>query len=163
MFYLNKYVNIPIYENYDLGSGTMEQGLSRLREKGYKITPQRRAVLTALLDGGRFATAQQVLENVKKTQPDVSLDTIYRNLSLMEELGIVHEIHRHMGNVYEVIRQGEHHHHIVCTECGKTECLDICPVKEEYNVSAAKKGFIITGHIFEFYGICQNCQKTGKA
>jgi len=140
----------------------MEQGLLLLREKGYKITPQRRAVMQALLAAGRFSTAQQVLECVKKMQPDVSLDTIYRNLTLLADLGIVHEIHRHTGNVYEFIVPGEHHHHLVCTQCGKTECIDICPVKEEYIVAAEEKGFCITGHTFEFYGICRECQQSEK-
>ena len=84
--------------------------LDQLREKGYKITPQRRAVVTALDACGPFPTVQQLQENVRKTQPDVSLDTIYRNLTLLTDLGIVHEIHRPSGNVYELVKPGHHHH-----------------------------------------------------
>ena len=135
-----------------------ERSLSMLREKGYKITPQRRAVLTALDTCGQFPTAQQILESVRKMQPDVSLDTIYRNLTLLTELGIVHEVYRSAGNVYEIVEQGHHHHHLVCTECGKTECIDICPMNEIYEREAEKHGFQVTGHIFEFYGLCWSCQ-----
>jgi Fur family zinc uptake transcriptional regulator/Fur family ferric uptake transcriptional regulator len=106
----------------------MEQGLSMLRKKGYKITPQRRAVIAALDICGQFPTVQQLLESVKKMMPDVSLDTIYRNLTLLTELGIVHEIHRHNGNVYEMVIPGHHHHHLICTQCGRTECVNICPM-----------------------------------
>ena len=74
------------------------KGLELLRQKGYKITPQRRAVLEALDAGCQFPTAQQVLELVREKQPDVSLDTVYRNLTLMVSLGIVHEIFRSAGN-----------------------------------------------------------------
>lgn len=151
-----------IYKNYDLGSVEMEKKLSILREKGYKITPQRRAVITALEEFGKFPTAQNILESVKKTQPDVSLDTIYRNLTLLAEVGIVHEIHRHTGNIYEIVTPGHHHHHLVCTECGRTECLDICPVNDAYVREAEKKGFQITGHTFEFYGICHDCNTGNK-
>ena len=142
-----------------------EKSLSMLRKKGYKITPQRRAVLTALDTCGQFPTAQDILEAVRKMQPDVSLDTIYRNLTLLTELGIVHEVYRSAGNVYEIVEQGHHHHHLVCTECGRTECIDICPMNEIYEKEAEKHGFLVTGHVFDFYGLCWSCRnkmKNGK-
>ena len=133
--------------------------LERLRVKGYKITPQRRAVLQAFASCPPFPTAQQICEEVRKQQPDVSLDTIYRNLSLLTELDIVHEIFRSAGNVYELADDSHHHHHLVCTECGRTECIDVCPMTDAYEQKKKKKGFKITGHIFEFYGLCQKCQQ----
>lgn len=137
----------------------MENILKKLRQKGYKITPQRRAVLDAFQAFDTFPTAQQLLTAVRKTHPDVSLDTIYRNLSLLTELGAVHEIRRSSGNVYELATGGHHHHHLVCTKCGKTECIDMCPISDAYTKEAEKKGFLITGHIFEFYGLCSDCRK----
>ncbi|MCR5446462.1 MAG: transcriptional repressor [Schwartzia sp.] len=140
----------------------MENILEKLRQKGYKITPQRRAVLDAFQAFENFPTAQQLLTAVRKTHPDVSLDTIYRNLSLLTELGAVHEIRRSSGNVYELATSGHHHHHLVCTKCGKTECIDMCPISDAYTKEAEKKGFLITGHIFEFYGLCSDCRKKRK-
>ena len=134
------------------------KGLELLRQKGYKITPQRLAVLEALDAGCQFPTAQQVLELVREKQPDVSLDTVYRNLTLMVSLGIVHEIFRSAGNAYEIVEPGHHHHHLVCTECGKTECIDICPMNKIYEKEAEKRGFLVTGHVFEFYGLCWSCR-----
>ena len=134
------------------------KGLELLRQKGYKITPQRRAVLEALDAGCQFPTAQQVLELVREKQPDVSLDTVYRNLTLMVSLGIVHEIFRSAGNAYEIVEPGHHHHHLVCTECGKTECIDVCPMNKIYEKEAEKRGFLVTGHVFEFYGLCWSCR-----
>lgn len=133
--------------------------LDRLRAKGYKITPQRRAVLQALAACPPFTTAQQIRDEVQKQQPDVSLDTVYRNLALLTELDIVHEIFRSSGNVYELADANHHHHHLVCTECGRTECIDICPMINSYQQEADKKGFKITGHVFELYGLCRECQK----
>ena len=118
--------------------------------------------MTALDACGPFPTVQQLQENVRKTQPDVSLDTIYRNLTLLTDLGIVHEIHRPSGNVYELVKPGHHHHHLICTECGKTECIDICPMNKIYEKEAEKRGFLVTGHIFEFYGICWSCRSKAK-
>jgi Fe2+ or Zn2+ uptake regulation protein len=137
---------------------TLDKCLAILRKQGYKITPQRRAVLAAFGSCGRFATVQQLLEVVRRTQPDVSLDTIYRNLTLLAELGIVHEVHRPSGNAFEVVAPGHHHHHLVCTECGKTECINICPMNKLYEKEADKRGFFVTGHVFEVYGLCASCR-----
>lgn len=136
----------------------MEDTLDLLRRKGYKITPQRRAVIDALLNCGKFSTAQQIMEFVRKNNPDISLDTIYRNLNMLIELGLVHEINmkNRDGNMFEIIREG-HHHHLVCTECGRMECLAVCPVNQEIADFAGKNGFEITGHLFELYGRCSDC------
>lgn len=136
----------------------MEKLISVLREKGYKITPQRRAVITALVNSDRFATAQQILDYVKKTNPDISLDTIYRNLTLLADLGIICEISTRGkdGNIYELITT-KHHHHLVCLNCGKAECLDFCPISHEDLEQINQKQFTIISHSLEFYGYCANC------
>lgn len=137
----------------------MEKIISVLRKNGYKITPQRRAVITALLNSDKFATAQQILNHVEETNPDMSLDTVYRNLSLLIDLGVVNEINTRGkdGNVYELIIT-EHHHHLVCLNCGKAECLDFCPINQEKLEMASKNEFNITSHLLEFYGYCRNCR-----
>lgn len=136
----------------------LEQSLARLKKSGYKITSQRKAVLQAFAECGDFPAATDILQIVRRTKPDISLDTIYRNLTLLVRLGIIHEIYRSSGNVYELVSTG-HHHHLVCTECGCTVCIDICPMQAAYEEQAAKHGFLLTGHVFEFYGICAKCRE----
>ena len=136
----------------------MTQCLELLRKRGCRITPQRRAVLSAFAECQRFPTALELLGVIRHLQPDVSLDTVYRNLTLFTELGIVHEVHRPSGNAFEIVAPGHHHHHLVCTECGKTECIDICPMNKIYEKEADKRGFLVTGHIFEVYGLCWSCR-----
>lgn len=138
----------------------MDNVIDVLRDKGHKITPQRRAVINALLNCGPFSTALQLLEYVKKEQPDVSLDTVYRNLSLFQQLGIVNEIQmiNQDGNRFEISRDG-HHHHIICLKCGKIECLQKCPVSKEAIETIEKNGFAVVSHSLEFYGYCCGCQK----
>jgi len=140
----------------------VEKLITILRERGYKITPQRRAVITAFLESDKFATAQQILDRVRETNPDMSLDTVYRNLALLVNLGVISEINIRGkdGNIYELITT-EHHHHLVCLNCGKAECLDFCPINCEKLENASKNGFNITSHSLEFYGYCYNCRTTG--
>ena len=141
----------------------MDTLLEKFRSAGYKITPQRRAVLEAFKRQAPFPTAHQILDTVRKTHPDVSLDTIYRNLALLTDLGLVHEIFRPAGSVYELTSPEHHHHHLVCTSCGRTACIDVCPMTPIYEKEAKKQGFQITGHIFEFYGLCRDCQEKSKS
>lgn len=139
----------------------MDNLLQKLREKGYKMTPQRRAVANALAECGEFPSAQKLLEHIKLAIPDISLDTIYRNLSLLVELGLVQEIHLpgREGNVYEVVDC--HHHHLICLRCGKAACLDHCPIDHHKIAKAEKHGFEITSHALEFYGYCRTCRVAG--
>ena len=104
----------------------MDGILMDLKSNGYKITPQRRAVINALLKYEHFATAQQLLEDVKESNPDISLDTIYRILSLLMRLDKVHKIDmkNSEGAAFELVKDG-HHHHLICLKCGKvTEFSD---------------------------------------
>lgn len=138
----------------------MEKIITLLRQRGYKITPQRRAVITALLECGKFSTAHQILSYVKESFPDMSLDTVYRNLGLLVDLGLANEIQikgRRDGNLFEIILS-HHHHHLVCIGCGKAECIDFCPINPDAIKKAEEGGFQIASHSLEFYGYCQNCK-----
>ncbi len=142
----------------------MDNVIDVLRDKGHKITPQRRAVINALLDCDQFPTALQLLEYVKKSQPDVSLDTVYRNLSLLKELGMVNEIQtgNQDGNRFEILTNGHHHHHVICLKCGKVQCLHFCPISNAEIEQVERNGFSIVSHSLEFYGYCRECQENNK-
>ncbi|MGL5206850.1 MAG: Fur family transcriptional regulator [Acidaminococcaceae bacterium] len=131
-----------------------------LRSKGHKITSQRRAVINALLECGEFPTALQLLNYVKKMQPDVSLDTVYRNISLLKALGLVNEIQTgaQEGSRFEILKEGDHHHHVVCLGCGKVQCLDFCPIGSTEIEQVEKDGFSVVSHSLDFYGYCKECQ-----
>lgn len=136
----------------------MQDIIKILKEKGCKITPQRRAVIQSLLSLGKFPTAQDIYNDIKKVQPDVGLDTIYRNLNLLAELGVVNQISLPGKDtkVFE-LALGEHHHHLICIGCGEASCLDYCPVDEKGLQKAAGSEFEIVGHSLELYGYCRKC------
>lgn len=136
----------------------MKDILLDLKSNGYKITPQRRAVVNALLKYEHFATAQQLLEDVKESNPDISLDTVYRILSLLIRLDKVHKIDmkNSEGAAFELIKEG-HHHHLICLDCGNTECIEICPINKEIVDLLDNSSFEMSGHTFEIYGRCKKC------
>ncbi|CQR73239.1 Fur family transcriptional regulator [Sporomusa ovata] len=141
----------------------MERIIQKLKEKGCKITPQRRAIIQSLLNFSKFPTALEVFNDIKATNPDVGLDTIYRNLNLLVEIGIVNSINLPGKDVkvFELSIDG-HHHHLVCLSCGQADCLDYCPIDEQRLQTAAGSEFKITGHSLEIYGYCQKCKSTHK-
>jgi Fe2+/Zn2+ uptake regulation proteins len=142
----------------------MNNFLQALRDKGFKLTPQRRAVIDALIDCAPFPTAQDIYHHVKEAAPDVSLDTVYRNLTLLIQLGMVNQVNLpgRGGSAFEIVTENHrHHHHLICLACGKAECIDYCPVIPTDLVQAKERGFTVVSHSLEFYGYCRSCRSAG--
>lgn len=134
-----------------------------LKEKGYKLTPQRRAIVDIMIENeGKHLTAEEIYDLVKVTCPEIGLATVYRTILLLEEIGILSKID--LGDNcsrFELVHEEEshHHHHLICTECGEIievegDLLDVL----EGNIENKYK-FKITNHSLKFFGLCNNCQK----
>jgi Fur family zinc uptake transcriptional regulator len=135
----------------------VEEALSIIKEKGYKYTGKREEMIRIFDREKRYVTAKEMLEFMQVDYPNLSFDTIYRNLSLFEELGILEATQLQGEGIYRLsCETGHHHHHIICTECGKTQPLHLCPMNA---VLGEPKGFKITGHKFEIYGFCDQCEE----
>lgn len=134
-------------------------GIAKLIHKiGGKITPQRSEILRVLKLSEKPICAKEIFEHVKKSQPNISIDTIYRNLDMLTTSGLVCQMNvRHSGKSFFEFIGEHHHHHAICTMCGSIECVDICFPIENISLKKDKK-FKITGHVFELYGICGVCQ-----
>lgn len=138
---------------------TQNKITSLLRQHGYKITPQRRAVLnTIALNRGHLKPAA-IYEKVHQINPGVSLVTVYRTLDLLAELDLICEIHSG-GNCrsYLMRRPREHHHHLICSECGTVADFADCDLDILEQKLSRITGFEISGHMLEFSGLCQNCR-----
>lgn len=135
--------------------------IKKLRANGCKITPQRRAVIESLLKFDKFPTALEVFNQIKQANPDIGLDTVYRNLNLLVGIGVVNQINLPGKDVkvFELSADG-HHHHLVCLGCGQADCLNYCPVDEQSLQKAAGSRFHIVGHSLELYGYCRKCKAT---
>lgn len=133
--------------------------LAQLKEKGYKLTSQRRSILEAINRLGQRASARDIHNILRRKNPAISLDTVYRNLRLLAEIGIVHQISLPSGAVFELTDDGRHHHHLICVDCEKVVCIPYCPESCAYIEQAADAGFDVLGHMFEVYGRCSDCRK----
>ena len=92
-----------------------------LKQKGYKLTPQRRAIVDTIIEKeGEHLTTEEIYDEVKKNCPEIGLATVYRTIILLEELGVICKLDLNDGcSRYELVRkdEGHRHHHLVCNEC----------------------------------------------
>lgn len=134
-----------------------------LKEKGYKLTPQRRATLEVIMNNkGKHMSTEEIYFNVKKICPEIGLATVYRTMLLFEELGILYKHNFDDGkNRYELstMNDDHHHHHLVCLSCGQVieveeDLLDSLEEKIE-----EKHRFKIVNHNVKFFGYCSKCRQ----
>lgn len=133
----------------------LQEALSVMKVEGYKYTKRREDILDVFSNDKRYMTARDVLNAIKDTYPGLSFDTIYRNLSLFYELGILEmtelDGEKHFRMTCET---NEHHHHFICLSCGQTKEIEACPMTA---ISKLSEDVKITGHKFEVYGYCRKC------
>lgn len=136
---------------------TVDEAIAILKKNGYKQTDKREDILRLFRNDKRYISAKEVLNTLKDQYPGLSFDTIYRNLSLFAELGILEVTELEGEKKFRfTCSVNHHHHHFICLTCGKTKQIDHCPMEI---ISDELDGFDIIGHKFEVYGTCKECQK----
>jgi Fur family ferric uptake transcriptional regulator len=131
---------------------------NELRLRGYKVTPQRRTIIREIIDSKEHQTPNAIYEKVRREHPSIGLVTIYRTLEMLAELGLICEMHAGGScRSYLMRRPDEHHHHLICSDCGKVVDFTDCGLEElEKRISKASH-FKINGHLLEFLGQCRKC------
>jgi Fe2+ or Zn2+ uptake regulation protein len=132
----------------------------RLKEKGYRLTPQRLAIIHAFMESMTPLSVNEVWQRVQSSYTDISLDTIYRNLATLVKLDLLHSIASvgKAGARFEFEWGHHHHHHIVCVRCGAVLCLDYCPIDPAFVSMVKQQGFDLVRHDIELFGLCQACK-----
>ena len=128
-------------------------------ERTGKHFRKRDAILNCVRCTTTHPSAEWVYENVRTQIPDISLATVYRNLSLFKEQGLI----RSLGTVNGVERfdgNTEPHVHFICTQCGGVPDLPEISVPEELNSAVARSsGGRVENCQLSFTGICGECRK----
>ena len=132
-----------------------------LRECGYKLTPQRHAVINVIASSHDHLTPEAIYEKAHLKNPDIGLVTVYRTLDLLSELNLVCRVHAPDGyRSYMMRRPTEHHHHLVCSRCGRVVDFSGCSLADLEKRLSQETSFDINGHLLEFYGLCPDCRVT---
>jgi len=128
-------------------------------EKTYRNSRQRTRVLEVLQSTDSHPTADWVYENLKKEFPKLSLGTVYRNIGILIEQGLVQRIQS--GSTHDRFEaNNEKHYHLICEKCGKIMDFNMKEINDLEKQASRMTNFKINSHRIDFFGICSNC--TGK-
>ena len=127
-----------------------------LKEKGLKLTPQRRLILDVIHSSRTHLSGEDLVISVHKKMPGINKSTIYRTLELLEQLGCVYKSELGDRAIYHHAEEG-HHHHLVCRRCGKAIACDediFAPVED---LLGRKYGFRTDFKHIIVSGLCAKC------
>jgi Fur family peroxide stress response transcriptional regulator len=133
--------------------------LARLcRERGMAVTPQRRAILRAVLDADDHPTAEKVQATLARRRVRVSRATVFRALESLVRLGLISKA-CHPGSSVRYDRRTDRHHHLVCTSCDRVidiqdARLDVLPVPD-----TRRLGFVVSDFKVQLRGTCRECRE----
>ena len=140
----------------------LEDLIVRLRENGYRMTPQRVAVIKVLIDCTDHPDAEQIYDHIKHDFPTTSLATVYKTVTMLKEMGEILELNFGNGSTRYDCREPHHHPHLVCTKCGSIKDIDIdidiFSIEELAREVAQMTGYQVTSHRLDFLGTCPQCQ-----
>ena len=134
----------------------LEDLVSSLREEGFRITPQRVAILEYLLRTDDHPSAEYIHKVVKKKYPMVSLSTVYKTLDLLKEKKLVSEIE--VDGEARFDAHTDAHINLVCMNCGKIDDLDEDSLNDIQTRAAKKSKYLILQGNFELIGYCNDCK-----
>jgi len=131
---------------------------NQLRRSGYKLTPQRLAIINVISSTHDHLTPHAIYERVKREYPAIGLVTVYRVLDMLTKLELLCRVHaENRCRSYLMRRPTGHHHHIVCSKCGKVVDFNKCNLDRLQKIISRATGFEIKGHLLEFDGLCRKC------
>lgn len=131
----------------------------RCRDGGLAVTPQRLAIIEALLTSTDHPRAEEIFEQVRKLHPHISLATVHRTLETMCRIGEarkvthLHDSARYDGNL-------DPHHHVVCVVCRRVRDVEIAELGQVPKAEVpGLEGFKPLGWSLEIQAVCEDCQK----
>jgi Fe2+ or Zn2+ uptake regulation protein len=128
-----------------------------LREKGYKLTPQRKAIIDLLAKDMSHPGAADILKKIRKTVPQVSMSTVYYTLEILKKEGLIQELEFYdRDNRYDV--NVMNHINLICKKCGRIEDLP-GGIPLSYSQIQQKTDFQPVAMRFEYYGYCKECRR----
>jgi Fur family ferric uptake transcriptional regulator len=133
---------------------------SYLRREGLRFTRQRRCILEKVLRRGGHFDAEELHRELAAAGHDVSLATVYRTLSLLQEAGVLKEVLQSRDRAhYEVIYGHAHHDHMICVECGKV--IEFCDerIEDLQRRICREYGFQTLDHRMGIRGVCSKCRE----
>jgi Fur family ferric uptake transcriptional regulator len=133
--------------------------LEALRAAGYRLTGPRQALVDILVQqGGQRFTAEEIYAQVRAVTTRIGRATVYRTIERLVELGLLERIHAD-GPCHSYVLGGpSHHHHLICSGCGRVWEFPACALPALLLELSAQAGFRVEGHHVEIFGRCADCR-----
>ena len=137
-----------------------EAALARLRESSGRSGSARRAVVELLGRQGCCLSAQEIHERLRTAGPRVGIASVYRALEGLDGLGLVQKVDLGDGvSRFEPTHAGgDHHHHLVCDDCGKVEPFEDSTLEAAIERVADGRGYAVAAHDVVLRGACEDCR-----
>jgi Fur family ferric uptake transcriptional regulator len=132
--------------------------LVALDRGGYRVTAPRRAVADLINEYDGHFTASDLEGAARGRRLGISRATLFRALDLLTELGAVERLDLPSGEHAYVPCGRAHHHHVICSRCGRSADVEDCGVVEAVAEIARRSGYRIDSHRLELFGLCRHCQ-----
>ncbi|MBA4495402.1 peroxide-responsive transcriptional repressor PerR [Paenactinomyces guangxiensis] len=136
----------------------LAEAVETLKGIGVRMTPQRHAILNYLLSSMSHPTADEIYKALEGSFPNMSVATVYNNLRVFKEAGLVRELTYGDASSRFDANMGEHYH-VICSRCGKITDFDYPSLLNVENEASRSTGYKVESHRMEFYGICPSCQQ----
>ncbi len=130
----------------------------RIRQFGFRLTPQRELILQAVADCGEHATFDEIYNRVHGVAAHISRATVYRNLETFSRYRLIHGNEIAGGKIYELANDNGHHH-LICQNCWKDTKLPDQQVRKLFKSLNEQTGFLVLGEHYIFMGLCRDCRK----
>lgn len=129
----------------------------QLHAHGFRMTPQRMAILHTLRHAGGHISPTEVYERARRSQPGLTETTVYRTLEFLAANGFALAAHVGSGKlVYELTE--ENHHHLICKKCNKTVAVESAALAGLYEQLNASTGYQLDSSHVTLFGLCPDCQ-----
>lgn len=130
----------------------------RIRELGFRVTPQRQLILEAISEAGEHATFEDIFSRVREKSSAVSQATVYRTLELFSKHNLIHANEISGQKVYE-LASDHPHHHLICQRCKNDQKIDGRLVPDLINGIDQDYHFLVQSEHLILSGLCEYCRE----
>ena len=148
---------VELVEQNDMLPQTHQELIKSLRRKGLRITPQREMILTAFAENDQHLTAEQIFEKVHRSSSSVNIATVYRNLDMLREYGILTVTVIPGGPLEWELASDHPHHHLVCEHCHRVLQIPESIVNDLTAQLLTQHGFHANLKHLALTGLCADC------
>jgi Fur family transcriptional regulator, ferric uptake regulator len=140
---------------------TAQLAINDIAGRGFPVTGQRRLLVAQMMSRAKPFTAEELMSDLRLQRVHIGRATVFRTLDLLAQLGYLHRTGEDNRAAY-IACTPDHHHHLVCSNCGQVLHLAGCPIDDMLANLQASTGYQIDRHSLELGGVCPDCQPKAR-